>query len=293
MPDDPVVSVIIPVYNDPRGIDRCVGALGAQDYPREKLDVIVVDNGSEVPVKIDSGYADFVRVVSCSTPGSYAARNAGVRHARGDFLAFTDGDCMPDRSWIAACLEAFRGSDSNTIVGGEVCLDLSDFPSTVEKYQFLTGFNQKENIKKRGFSVTANLFASQSQMTQIGPFDESLLSGGDLEWCWRARTMGFSLEYSPKAIVRTSPRISLAAAIQQARRVAGGRRHLGLGDYDHVGQNGVAGHRSGLAAVNWILTHPDLSWLARLQILGIASILRLVTIMEAIRLRFGANPERL
>lgn len=135
-----LVTVIIPVYNDQAGIDACLAALSLQTWPRDRCEVIVIDNASNPPIRLNPAFADFARIVICSTPGAYAARNAGVAAARGEVLAFTDADCVPDRNWIAAGVAALEREAGLCIVGGEVSLSLSQRPSAIERYQYLTGF---------------------------------------------------------------------------------------------------------------------------------------------------------
>ena len=286
------VSVIIPVFNDQAGVDSCLTALLLQSYPHSRFEVIVVDNASTTPIRISTVYDNIARVITCASPGSYAARNAGIAVARGDVLAFTDADCRPEPDWIYAGLAALHASHSPCVIGGEVAMQLSPRPTAVELYQYLTGFMQFENITIRGFTATANLFAFKSHFTEIGLFDEVLLSGGDREWSWRAAKEGYRVEYAADAIVVTSPRRSLAAAIRQTRRVAGGRYALRRVERSHVTSIGLKTHRTTWRAASWILLHPELSRWSRFRVFFVATILRLVRVMESFRLVLGHKPER-
>lgn len=288
----PFVSVIIPVYNDQSGIDTCLMALAQQTWPRDYYEVIVVDNASKPPIQLNSTAADFARIVVCPTPGAYAARNAGIGFAHGEILAFTDADCIPEQDWIRNGANALDAEKRGCVMGGEVIFMLSQNPTAIEQYQYLTGFMQQENIEHRGFTATANLFISQEKFVQIGSFDEKLLSGGDREWCWRASRLGFPIKYSPETIVRTFPRVSLAAAIRQTRRVAGGRYALSQLGLEHIKPTGIKPHRSVWDATKWILTHPDLSLWNRGKVFAVASVLKLVQVFEIFRLSLGVNPER-
>ncbi|NJR70570.1 MAG: glycosyltransferase family 2 protein [Synechococcales cyanobacterium CRU_2_2] len=79
------VSVIVPVYNDPQGLRRCLAQLEQQTYPRDRFEVIVVDNDSDPVAEIQGVVAQFAqaRYVYEAVPGSYAARNRGIQVARG------------------------------------------------------------------------------------------------------------------------------------------------------------------------------------------------------------------
>jgi glycosyltransferase involved in cell wall biosynthesis len=286
------VSVIIPVYNDQTGIDACLAALRTQTYPRDCYEVIIVDNASTPPIRIDKIFSDFARIVICQTPGAYAARNAGIAVARSAILAFTDADCIPDNHWISAGVEALYREKERCIIGGEVMLSLSKRPTTIEQYQYLTGFMQRENIEHLGFTVTANLFATRSQVEHIGLFDQKLLSGGDREWSWRAAQAGFAVKYVSEAIVHTSPRTSLASAIRQARRVAGGRYMLRETNQNTVHLQHLRSHRNAWASVQWIIGHPKLSLIDRFWVLGVATLLKVTHALEMVRLRLGGQPSR-
>ena len=165
------------------------------------------------------------RVIVCTSPGAYSARNAGIAAAKWRVLAFTDADCIPDSNWISAGLTALQLSETSCIVGGEVEMRLSLRPTAVELYQYLSGFMQSENVHNRGFSATANLFVFKSHIADIGPFDEVLLSGGDREWSWRAAKAGYPVKFSADAIVVTSPRNSPdRPSVRPAGLPAGGTR---------------------------------------------------------------------
>src|SRR5690606_32838471 len=149
------------------------------------------------------GAESFARIVRCATPGSYAARNVGVREATGEILAFTDVDCIPAADWVREGVDAIQRVKGRSVIGGDVRFLKAQRETIVERYQRLTGFMQEENIKNLGFTATANLFVTRDALSQIGYFDERLFSAGDREWCWRAARAGYSVEFSPSAIVYT------------------------------------------------------------------------------------------
>lgn len=284
-------SVIIPVYNDREGILSCLATLDMQTRAPDSFEVIVVDNGSDAPLQPDRNYRFSMRLIRCDTPGSYAARNAGLEAAVGDIFAFTDADCRPDPKWLEqGCCRI--DADSSCIVGGEVIIELPHRPSAVALYQTVTGFGQQANVRDKGFSATANLFCRRSDLEKIGPFDQRLLSGGDREWCWRAAKNGIGLCFEPRAVVYTNPRSSLRGATRQARRVVAGRvllRNLGLA---HIGGAAVAKHRSAWQSVTWILSNRRLRIWDRLRVLLVAIVIRGAAALESIKLASGANPER-
>lgn len=286
------VSIIIPAFNDQAGLSACLHAIAGQSYPADAIEVIAVDNDSTPPLSLDGTQAASVQLIRCLTPGSYAARNAGVRAANGTILAFTDADCMPDPDWIRAGVMALESRGVDSIIGGEVKFMPPSTRTATACYQLSVGFQQAENIKKRGFSATANLFCTRALFELVGPFNETLLSGGDREWAWRSRRAGHMVFFEPRAVVRTLPRTSFWSAIRQARRVAAGRYQLAKAKGDLASSDGLRPHRSSMESVSMLLRTPGLSVLERLRVIAVASAIKLVSVFERIRVRVGGAPER-
>ncbi|MBM9513274.1 glycosyltransferase [Desulfogranum marinum] len=291
--DLPHTSIIIPVYNDQDGLDICLQHIQSQTVPTSQFEVLIVDNASSPSICIKKPYPFRHTLIICKKPGSYAARNAGIKKAKGHIIVFLDADCKPERTWLEKGTQTLLNSNLPCIVGGEVALTLSAQPTTVELYQYSIGFDQKRNIQKNKFSVTANLFVRLEYIHQLGYFNENLLSGGDIEWSWRAEKLNIKIIYCPSAVVHTAPRRSLRAAVTQARRIAGGRykfQKLGLvGTAEHPK---LAPRRTSWESILWLLTRTELSILNRLKFLMVASLLRAVRIFEHLRLRLQKSPER-
>lgn len=288
----PVVSVIVPVYNDLAGVLRCLEGLSGQTYPASHVHVMLVDNGSTPALRVEGGYPFEFEILRCETPGSYAARNAGAKVARGGILAFIDADCAPEPDWLAAGVAALDLGKGRYVVGGEVQVLPPEPRTGVGLYQYLAGFQQEENIRRKHFSVTANLFCYTEQFQRIGPFVESLMSGGDREWGLRARDAGVAVMYVANAAVVTRPRTSMSAAIRQARRIAGGRKHLRDRNWRPAEPELLKRHRPALTTLRWILGQTELSRWERCKVLWAALIIRLAAAMEYLRLSLGARPER-
>lgn len=290
----PTISIIIPAYNDQAGVDACLDSLDDQSYPHHLFDVIVVDNGS-IPRLIvrDANNLQFrVRILVCHTPGSYAARNLGVREATGDLIAFIDADCIAKSDWLDSGITALSESGVDYVIGGEVKMLSPEKPTATALYQLLIGFQQEENIKNKGFSATANLFCFRETMMRIGLFDEKLFSGGDREWAWRARKDGVAVRFCPNAIVETMPRTTLRAAIRQARRIASGRHQLAQTNAHYIPLAGLSRQRSNFSSILLILRLPNLSLLDRLKVLSTAVLIKFSALIELGRIQLGGTAER-
>lgn len=292
MENAPCVSVIIPVFNDQAGVHACLEALTRQCWPRDHLEVVLIDNGSDPPLVVTGTFPFRLRVERCMTTGSYAARNAGTAVAVGEVLAFTDADCIPDPNWIGSGVRVLLNGSGAHVVGGDVQVIEPHLRTGTALYQYASGFQQRENIEQKGFTATANLFCFVHQFKQVGPFDERLLSCADREWAWRAARVGLRVVFHGDASVRTPPRATLRSAIRQARRVTAGRHHLlqhGLAPQD---SDAIRSHRSALHALRWILTLSQFSQWERCRILTAALTIKIATMLERIRLRLGGTAER-
>jgi hypothetical protein len=198
--DLPMVSVIVPVFNDAAGIRRCVDSLKRQSYPRARYEVIVVDNGSTdgtAHLVVDLGVT---ALSETATRGSYAARNTGLREAVGTVVAFTDADCVPSERWLEEGVQTMR-TERADLVGGIVRFDLSTRATGAQIWDAITNMQIEQNIREREVAKTANLFVRSSVFGAVGFFPATLRSGGDVAWTGAATRSGFSLAFSARAEV--------------------------------------------------------------------------------------------
>src|SRR5690554_6136694 len=91
----PFVSVIIPTYHDWERLRLCLDSLNRQTYPKERYEIIVVNNDPEDVVPANFVVPNNFTILEESKPGSYAARNRAIQAAKGEIYAFTDSDCQP------------------------------------------------------------------------------------------------------------------------------------------------------------------------------------------------------
>jgi GT2 family glycosyltransferase len=213
--DLPLVSVVIPHKGDQEKLMGCLGALERQTYPNSKIDILVVLN-EPLTVGVLGPVAPNVTVLWQPMGHSYAARNLGIRHARGDVVALTDSDTVPSSTWIEKATSALVGETS--MVAGRIDLTFETQPLTAAAcYEKRYAFDQEKNCYS-GHSVTANLIVSASVFRKHGLFDESAISGEDFDWTRRVTDGGEKMVFGQEVLVYHPARDSLRQLIQKARR---------------------------------------------------------------------------
>ena len=140
MPDYKSISVIIPAYNIEDLLEKCVNSVASQDYPKELLQIIVVDDGStdKTPVIADNLARKYsnVRVIHKTNGGSSSARNAGIEAATGEYLGFVDSDDYISEVMYSTMMEAAlrSGADMVQIARDEMAENGDKLPDVLEPF---------------------------------------------------------------------------------------------------------------------------------------------------------------
>ena len=196
----PDVSVVVPVRNAADTIADCVDSLLALAYPSDGFEVLVVDNAStdRTPAILER-YADRVRLLHEPSRGPSHARNAGVRHARGDVIAFTDADCRVDRSWLTEIVPAVRdegvGMAGGRILAARPCNYVERFGETIHDHE------RAITTSMPPYVITANCAARKSTLEAIGGFDPAFPRSQDADLAFRLWGAGYRLVFVGGAIV--------------------------------------------------------------------------------------------
>jgi len=187
----PDVSIVVPTFRRPGPLHRCLGALSALDYPRTRHEVIVVNDGGPVVAESDllqPGASMALRIVNQSRHGPAYARNIGASLSRGEYVAFTDDDCMPSPEWLKSL--AFRvGGNEHCAAGGRTVNQLLNNPYAAASQMlvdYLYGV-MNETPEKAGFLASNNLVVPKEQFMAVGGFDTGYkkAAGEDRDLCRR------------------------------------------------------------------------------------------------------------
>jgi glycosyltransferase involved in cell wall biosynthesis len=230
-----MISVVVPVRNGMPWLEHQLQALVDQDYD-DRWEIIVADNGSTdqsrgVAVAWSDRHGHIRLIDASAVRGAPAARNAGARAAHGDLLAFCDSDDVVRPGWLASCVRALETAD---VVAG-----IFDFwslnglpasppaPASMVQLPFLPA------------GLGANLAVRHPVFDAVGGFCEDLVTGEDIDLCWRLQTEGYRFAIEEEAVVSKRDRTGFWEVFRQGfafgrggpvlyrrHRPAGARRNL-------------------------------------------------------------------
>ncbi len=198
-----IASVVIPVYNGADTLEACLQSLAHQSMKREEFEVIVVDDGSR-----DDSAAIARRfgatVIQQKNAGAPAARNTGVRAARGKWVAFTDSDCVCSRTWLASLVAAAEREPDALGAAGKTVGYRSSTPAA-KFVDLMGGLDPARSLAhpKFPFAPTANALYRREYVLAAGGFDTryATYDACDLHTRLRAAHPNARYVYEPRALV--------------------------------------------------------------------------------------------
>lgn len=203
------LTVVVPTYNRTDLLARCLRGLLGQSAAPDEYEVAVVDDGStqDVAAVIASIGApdDRLRLFRQGNKGPAAARNLGVRNARGDIVLFTGDDCLPDKRLVDEHLRAHsQGGDAGVVglVTWHPEVEITPFMAFLESGpQFGFGEIADPNDVSIWHFYTANCSVRRRWIEEAGGFDEDFKHAAfeDMELAYRMRRRGLRIVYRPSA----------------------------------------------------------------------------------------------
>lgn len=193
----PFVSVIIPFSNSRRTLMACVNSLLELDYPDYEL-IFVDNNSDDGSLDILNGFGR-VHVLREKKQSAYAARNKGIKKAKGKLIAFTDSDCVVKKNWLNELVKEMRPGVG--CVGG--LIKAYEVKNAVQE-RLKNSLDQERQYKRYELPsiVTANALFRKQVFDDVGGFDDSFFSGGDTDLCWRMQKQTkYKIKLSKKVTV--------------------------------------------------------------------------------------------
>ncbi|HUO06529.1 MAG TPA: glycosyltransferase [Candidatus Binataceae bacterium] len=212
----PMVSVVICAYNAERTMRACLESLRKLDYPN--FEVVIVDDGSrDRTAEISMDFPEF-RLIRQPNKGLSTARNVGMHAARGEFIAYTDSDCVVDPHWLTLMVRSIEehGFDGcggpNYAPHEETWVGASCSASPGAPSHVLVAANRAEHL------AGCNMVFSKASLLKVGGFDPQFTAAGDdVDICWRLLDAGFHLGFCPGAFVWHFRRNTIKAYYGQQR----------------------------------------------------------------------------
>ena len=205
--EQPFFSIIIPTLNRSAQLATCLQSLACLNYPPNRFEVIVVDDGGQTrPESLVDSFCNQIDIVLIPQPhgGPAMARNTGAQKAKGEFLAFTDDDCIPTANWLQALSARFSGT-RNVMIGGKTINTLPINLYSTATQLLIDYLYQYYNLypDDAHFLTTNNLAMPADLFRSVCGFDTTfpLAAGEDREFCARWLQHGYQMTYAPEVLV--------------------------------------------------------------------------------------------
>jgi len=244
MHEDVKISIIIPCYNASATLERCLTAVMHQEF--DSYEVVVVDNGSsDGSIELVEGWKSHsmipLKLIHEPVRGAAAARNRGVAEAKGEWLAFTDADCVPDVCWLHTGALLMESSNAAALAGPAWGTMEGDTSAKVMGLMTLSvGMSEHWGSDPgpegmHGFAA-ANLWVRSSVFKALAGFNASLdVSGEDVDFCSRLYRSKEKILYSPSLKINHIHQSGIANMFW--KMVSYGRAHATL--LERYGQPGL------------------------------------------------------
>lgn len=229
-----MISIIVPVYNAEKTIGKCLDSLLSLDHPKDKYEIIIVDDGStDSTPEILKIYQNIKVLENSKNRGTSYSQNRGVDAASGELIAFLDADDTAPTNWLKAATQYLKDADGVGVYQKPILPDnwLGDHLLYLGKMQFrgdptkdLIIRTPEKPIYVDAITKPGSLFRKE-EILAVGGFNEGLTSGEDIDLCWRLLKEGKKLLLIPDTYISHSMRENLIDFLKQqywyGRGVAG------------------------------------------------------------------------
>jgi O-antigen biosynthesis protein len=208
------VSVVVATYNGSRTLASCLDSLGKLNYP--EYEVIVIDDGSKDQTPEIAKQFSYARYLRQTNQGLSAARNAGIRAATGEIVAFTDDDCRADEDWLYYLVsDLLRGDFAG--IGGHNFLPPEDSHVAAAVLVSPGGPAHVMLTDREAEHIPGcNMAFYKWALEQIGMFDPIFCKAGDdVDVCWRLQDANLKIGFSAAGFVWHYRRSTVKAYLKQ------------------------------------------------------------------------------
>lgn len=212
---DPSISVIIVNLNGRHLLDECLTALLNQSYPQERIEIIVVDNGStdDSVAHLRSAFPQIKVIEAGANRGFAGGNNLGAAHATGDCLALINNDAVADSHWLRNMVDAMQSAPDVACVGARLlngdgtCIDFAGTAMNIygRAFQVDEGLPAIDDSHVREMLAACGgaMLIQREVFEKCGSFDADYIAYyEDVDLGWRLWLMGYRVLYVPAATVR-------------------------------------------------------------------------------------------
>jgi len=195
--EPPRVSILIPTKDNLTTIFHCLESLTHLDYPREKLEILILDSSSP-PLKLPENLRSYISIFhkKCSPPAAY---NFLLQLAKGEIIAFIDSDAVADRLWLRELVAGFSTPEVGGVGGHIRTWNTANPLARCIGYELEGRYSKMpENILRIS---TSNLAVRREVLMRVGGIDENLPTGYDAKLGLDINALGLRLRFNPRAIV--------------------------------------------------------------------------------------------
>lgn len=218
--------MVVPVYNSETTIAQTVECLLRQSLPPREI--FIIDDGSiDKTAEVLKPFASQILYKFKENGGPASARNLGAQLASGDFVAFTDSDCLPDRDWLRQLVAGFDSAEVAGVGGAVKGIEDSLIGEYVDKLRLMEpAENQQGEIE---YLITANACFRRDALLAARLFDERFRKPGGEEpaLCRRLRELGFQFRFAAEAVVLHHHRQTVSSFLRTISNYGEGRFQLG------------------------------------------------------------------
>jgi len=205
-----LVSVIVPCYNEEKNIGNLLEALNHQTYPRESIEIIIIDGLSTdqtlnvINNAIEKYNKLSIKVITNSQKNIPSALNIGIRNSSGDIIIRMDAHSIPDSNYIKLCVEDLNNNMGSNVGGRWIIIPGSDSKigkciSQAASHPFGVGDAKYRYSSESGYVDTVPYGAFyRTLVDEIGYFNEHLLANEDYEFNVRIRNSGKKIYFDPR-----------------------------------------------------------------------------------------------
>jgi glycosyltransferase involved in cell wall biosynthesis len=222
----PFVSIVVPVLDGERTIGDCLASLLRVDYPENRREIIVVDNGSrdrtwEVVARFP------VHALREPRRGPAPARNRGIAAGQGELFAFTDADCTVTTHWLPELVAGFNRDEIGAVAG-----EVVPYPPRTPVERYLASRRPAHNAwalsQPHRWMAFPSVAVRREVFDRIGVLDPRFPGGADIDFTWRLVAAGFELGFRPQALVFHRHPSTIGGLARQRLRYGRGHAALAL-----------------------------------------------------------------